>query len=161
MHTDSAPAIAVEVARLLIDEVALEERDMFDTISERFLEDPDAMQVAERDVDDMLGFGAGDAFTLLTPVILVVAKVAAELVWDTLVDVAKDTAKEKIGALVRRQFGMAGLDAAAGEAIALSPEHLVRIRQAVVAKAIEMKLPERDAAMLGDSIIGRLAVEGA
>ena len=110
--------------------------------------------------DEMLGFGVGEAVTLLTPFVLPVASTVLEYLVKDLAAAAGEHGKEAVGRLLRRVFrhGEDPATAAPGGPVPLSAEQLRRVRTLAFEKARQLDLPEAKAALLADSVAGSLVV---
>ena len=62
-----------EVARELLAQLAPQEKALFRSISESYFKNPEKTLSDNSAKDEMLGFGAAETITLLTPVVLAVS----------------------------------------------------------------------------------------
>jgi hypothetical protein len=144
------PELVVTVSREVVTQLAPEELPLFDGISEAHLADPGRGGSRHGDGDDVLGFGAGEAQVLLTPVALVVVTEVAKHVAVGLSDAG--------GRSLRRLLGRRRPEAAPAPAPGpLTPEQLAEVRRAAARKAVELGLDRERSALLADAIVGRLA----
>ena len=109
----------------------------------------------------MLGFGLG-AVAPLTPYALAIARPVVQLLIEELGKNMQERSKERIVNWVRHLFGrregMAEAERGEPSAQALTPEQLSRVRQLAFEKSRELDLPERDATLLADAMVGSLVV---
>jgi hypothetical protein len=150
--------LIVTVSRDLVAAVAPEEMALFRPISTAYFDAPD--KLSRKPGDDMLGFGAGEVVTVLTPVVL---SVVADLLVYLRREVAQTAAKDATGAVdegVRALFHRfrGGEHQATAAVPGLTHEQLVEIRRLAFEKARAMRLSEARAGLLADAMVGSLAV---
>jgi hypothetical protein len=137
--------------------VAPEEIPLFRPLSDAYFDHPD--RLPRRPKDEMLGFGVGEFVVPLTPVALMVVS-------ETLVylrgELAKSAARHAAGALeaelkaLLRRFHTG--DRPPESVPALSPQQLAEVRRRVIERARRMGLSEARAGLLGDAVVGSLAL---
>ena len=151
------PELAVDLARDVLGQVAPQELPLFDVTSEFYRRDPDAVE-AQAGSDDMLGFGA-EVITAMTPVVLSVAGAVVNVLLDQVRAAAKAESEGVVRGIVRRLFRSAGAhrDSDVEPSIALTAEQLGAVRRAALDQARALKLPDPDANLLADAMVGRLA----
>lgn len=147
---NGAPSTA-ELARLVVGKLAPEELGSFELVAAPYLANPRAR---ERDVrshhDDPLGFGAGEALAMLTPVaVFVSATVTAALA-----DLVKEESRRGIVSLVRRLLRRKASAAAAGGGAGWTVEQLAAVRRVAVEKGRELGAAKPEA--IADAILGAL-----
>ncbi len=147
--------VVAEFARAVIVAAAPAELPLFPAISRAYLADPDRAAQRARSGDDILGFGAAEAASLLTPAALAAATAVADLLtFDILPTILKSGAEHvaaQIAKLFRRE----------PDALRLTDAQLAEVRKVALATAKNFHLPELRATTLADALVGRLAVGGS
>jgi hypothetical protein len=149
-----------ELARTILEHSAPEELVIFEETAEEYFHDPDAVLHPARR-DEALGFGLDLA--LLTPYVLAVAAPVLSFLVQTVAAAAKEEATPRVRELVRRLFNRsAGRNEQEGEdaPMTLTPDQAREVRQVALARATDLGLPEEQARLLADSVVGGLAVAG-
>ena len=147
-----------ELARTILERSAPEELVIFGETAEEYFQDPDAVLHPTRR-DEALGFGLDLA--LLTPYVLAVATPVLGFLVQTVTAAAKEEATPRIRELVRRLFNRSGhRDApdAVGAPVALTTEQAREVRAVALARATDLGLPDEQARLLADSVVGGLVV---
>lgn len=157
----SDPAIA-EVARDLVAQLAPQELPVFRANSQAYFTDPERALKSRAPKDDMLGFGAGEAVTFMTPVVLAVV---TDVFGFLAAEIKKSIASEGAAAasdLIRRVFKkFRGREPeAADTAPPLRAEQIAQVRRLAFEKARQLKLSEPQAGLLADSLVGSLVSAG-
>jgi hypothetical protein len=155
--------VAVEVARDLVARTAPQELPLFRATSAAYLDDPEKVLRARGGRDEMLGFGVEGAVMLLTPVALEIAKAVVSFL---ATQVRNAVEKETSDAIARRVHGLfhpssapGGTDAAgSSSAPRLTREQLAQVHDLALEKARALDLPEAEAGLLADAMVGSLAV---
>lgn len=153
MAGDADPDLAIELARRTLMIVAPEELPLFAVTSEMYRRDPGAVDGKGSD-DEVLGFGA-EAITALTPVLLAVGSEVARFLLEQVRAVAADETQGTLKAMVRRLLG-GPATAGAPEPAPLTSEQLGRVRAVAFERARRLKLPEAQAQLLADAMVGGL-----
>jgi hypothetical protein len=153
-----------ELSRTILEHAAPEELVIFEETAEEYFHNPDAvLRPARR--DEALGFGLDLA--LLTPYVLAVAAPVLSFLVQTVAAAAKEEATPRVRELVRRLFNRspaaaAGKDATReqreDEPMTLTPEQAREVREVALARATDLGLPEEQARLLADSVVGGLVV---
>ena len=150
-------AVTIEVARGLVATAAPQELPLFRATSQAYLADPRSVLEHERP-DDMLGFGPAAAAAFVTPVALEVAKTVVGFLFTQVSQAFQGEASEAIAARVRDLFRPHdGSDRGAADPPALTRDQLARVREMALQKARELSLPDGEAMLLADSVVGGLA----
>lgn len=167
MSQDPQAALAAELARDVVAELAPHELPLFQPISQAYFADPGRAARAGSGRDEMLGFGVAGAEALITPALLTIASQVVAFVLDQV----KDTASQEGSALavewVRWVFGrarppaVATAVAATGIPAGLTAAQIARVRELVIKRAAELRLPATKAELLADSVAGKLVVAPA
>ena len=162
-HTDLAQdeELVRELARTILAQAAPEELVLFDETAADYFADPQAV-LDPRRRDEAVGFGLDLA--LLTPYVLAVASPVLAFLVQTVAGVVKEEAQPLVRRWVKRLF-RSGADAAEPSAAAepvpaLTPEQTTRVRDIARARAVDLGLPEEQARLLADSVVGGLVTAG-
>jgi hypothetical protein len=153
--------LVAELARGAVAKTAPQELPLFRATSRAYFDDPESVLQAQRGKDEMLGFGVEVALTLLTPIALTVAKDVVQYLAGVAATTAKDESAPVVRRLVRRMFGRFAGDAApagtpADTTAALTSGQLEEVRRLAREKALQLDVPEAQADLLADSIVGDL-----
>ncbi len=154
-------ALVEELARSVLEQAAPEELVIFEETAQEYFDDPQAVLDPKRR-DEAVGFGLDVA--LLTPYVLAVATPVLTFLLDAVVTAAKSEAKPVVGDLVRRLFRRLRPGPDPGPAddapVALTAEQSAQVREVALARATDLGLPEAQARLLADSVVGGLVVRG-
>ncbi len=156
--------VVAEVSRDVVGQIAPDELPVFSINSSAYFKNPTKALAAREGTDDALGFGVETVVPMLTPVVIaVVTDVVTHLtdiVSARLASGAEDAAGRGLHALFKSSAGQnaAGIAAGAGTGTAqLTAAQLAEVRSVALEKARQLKLPESQATLLADSLVGRLA----
>lgn len=147
-----------DLARAALERVAPEELVVFDDTAEEYFADPEAVLNPVRR-DEAVGFGLDLA--LLTPYLLAVATPVLTFLLQTVADATKQEATPVVAGWVRRLLRRPDPEAdrdPAEDAPALSRDQADQVRAVALARATDLGLPEPQARLLADSLVGGLAV---
>jgi hypothetical protein len=157
--------LVAALARRAVAETAPAELPLFRATSQAYFEDPGRALAGRAGSDDVLGFGPAAAALLLTPVALDVARSVVRFVLDHVRTKAEaqagdaiESATEKLLRKIGLGDGHGGTDAAA-EAAPLSDDQLREVHRIAFEKARQLNLPDAQADLLADSLVGSLATE--
>ena len=174
----AAESLTVELGERVLADVAPDEIEILDITAAEYFAAPEAVLDPDRR-DEALGFGLEVA--LLTPYVLAALTPVVQYVGSVLLDTAKDEARPRLEALVRRIFrprpaaaGGTGVPAggqatgqgtgepgAGGEGhLALTPEQARHVRDLALARAHDAGLADGQARLIADSLVGALYVDG-
>ena len=106
-----------------------------------------------------VGFGAGDAVVLLTPIVLAVVNDVIAFLIEEVKKAAQAESARWINDTVKamfKKFGPAEKEEK-GKPLSLTPEQLAQVRSIVVKKARQLKLSDERAQILADTVVGGLA----
>ena len=145
------------LAREVIIQVAPQEKALFRSISESYFKNPEKTIADQKAKDELLGFGAAEAVTLLTPVVLAVSGDVMKFLF---VEAQKAMQSESSGLIqeaVKSWFGKFRKPEAKKAPPPLTSEQLEQVRKIALKKAKELKLSEKNTKLLADAIVGSLA----
>jgi hypothetical protein len=149
--------LAMELAVVALAQVAPEELEDFDEISEEYFADPDAA-LAIGGWDQPLAFGGEIA--LLTPYVLTVAVPVVQWLGGLLADGAKEAATpwiaERIRSTIRKRKGSEPEQPPTAESLSL--EHGRTAWQITYDRLRASDLPDDQARLIADSVLGALVV---
>ena len=149
-----------DITKELVFQNAPQELPLYRAISESFFKDPEKTLKGKTGKDEMLGFGVGAAVMFLTPIALavtadVVIYIAEEVVKNMIEEVSSNRASD----LVRKMFKKFRPAGNEGKEIpTLSSEQLAQVHSRAFEKASQLNLPEAQARLLADSLVGSLVV---
>lgn len=147
-----------ELARDMVMQIAPQELPLFRANSEAYFKDPEKTLKSQSAKDEMLGFGAGDAVILLTPIILATLNDVVKFVSE---EVKKSVEGESAGwfhQMIKAMFNKyrpLEVDNKKKPA-ALTAEQLVHVHKIAFSKARQLKLSEDRAKILADAVVGSL-----
>lgn len=153
------PAVArdlsTEIARLALAQEWPDELMVFDEAAEEYFADP-ATALHGQSRDEAVGFGA--ELAILTPIALALAQFVLGFVVDVVKETAKDRAKPLLAAFAARLLKR---DKPAKDAASLAPvlstAQTRRVQEAAVSQAERLGLPAETASRLGMAIVVALA----
>lgn len=145
--------LTVDLARDVLGDVAPEELPLFAVTSELYRRDPRAVE-AQAGSDDMLGFGA-DVIAAMAPIVLSVAGEVVSTLLKQLRMAVEGESESAVKALVRRMLRSDRSEAPSGAA--LTTQQLREVRDVALSRARALNVPEKDAQLLAEAMVGRLA----
>ena len=145
------------VARDLIIELAPQEKALFNSISEAYFKNPEKTLAEQRARDEMLGFGAAETITLLTPILLSVSSDVIRFLFAEAHKAMQSESSNLIGEAVKSWFGKFHKPEDKKAPPPLTPDQLEQVRKIALRKAKELKLSEKNTKLLADAIVGSLA----
>jgi hypothetical protein len=152
-------ALIAELARDTVRLVAPAEMPLFRANSEAYFRDPDRALRGERGGDQLLGFGTGAEVVILTPVVLAITKEVVVFLAGEVAKAAKAESPGVIRELVKRCFKKFGpAPASAQQDPPLTRGQLEQVRQVALDAAKRLAVPDNQAALLADSVVGGLAI---
>ncbi len=149
--------LIAEMSRDVVADVAPDELPLFGMNSTAYFKNPKKALESREGQDDPLGFGIEAVIPLLTPVIIAVVTEVITHLEQSLSSHVASGAEGLVGSGLRSIFKR-GAKGAAAPAAQLSPAQLAEVRDIAFKKARQLKLPETQAAMLADSVVGGLVV---
>ena len=148
------------VARDLIAEVAPGELPRFPVTSETFF--TRGGRLARGGREDMLGFGAHEAATFLTPVILMAVSRVMEFASEPAKDTLQSGLSDLMGRFVRwvsnKLSGKRSEPEGKTEFQPLTPDQLLRARSIALQTLVQHGFPEDKTDIVADLIVAKLAV---
>lgn len=144
-----------EFAQAVLERAAPEELVLFDETFADYTRDPAAVLDPKRR-EEAVGFGL--ELEMLAPYVLAIAPPVLTFLAQALAGVLKEESKPVLKDLVRRLFRRVGLarDEAGEDTPTITPEQADEVRRIVLARSADLKLPERQARLLADSVVGGL-----
>ena len=168
---NQSPKLIIDLSRQVILEIAPQEIPLFQATSEAYFKNPKKMLKGDTDKEEMLGFGVGQVATILTPIVLhismtmvqYVVEISKEPLEEVFHDKIKDEMPGFLGSLTRFLKKLLGLSetlpvVAVTEIPALTQEQLTQVQKLAFEKACQFDLSEDQAALLAESLVGRLAI---
>ncbi len=161
MWTDSPEgrALVEEVSRDVIAEVAPEELDLFDQLSDEYYANPTPPDLSQRAGDDALGFGLNELLIANTPaanaMITVVLGFAIQIISKAAGDESSDFVRARVKALFKRKGSAQPSQPAP---VQFSTEQLRQMRAAAEAEAQRFGLDAADAGHMADALFRRMAL---
>jgi hypothetical protein len=143
--------------------MAPQELPLFGATSEAYFEDPDKVMKQQAAQDEMLGFGMEETLTLLTPAILSVVTQVVAFITSEARKHLKTESSNVVADLVKRMFKRflgRGVKPPP-EAPPMTSELLNRVREVTLRNAFKLELPEAQATLLADAVVGSLAIAPA
>jgi hypothetical protein len=161
-NSDQSQLIA-DVARDVVAQIAPEELPLFRATSVAYFKNPDKLVKKQMRKDEMLGFGVGEAVSLLTPTVLVVV---AEAVTFVTAEVKKSIATESAGLisdLVKKQFKKFQPEEkkAGDNPPPLTLEQIAQVRKLAYQRFLQLKLSDAQANRLADAVVATLVSEAS
>jgi len=151
--------IAAEFGRDFVARAAPQELPLYRALSQSYLSNPDEPAKAAKGKDEMLGFGMAETVTYLTPFLLPVLSSVFKFLAGELKSSIHD--QHLVGDLLKKVLGKLQTPNAPDAGPSLTREQLAQVRKLAFDRAKELKLEDTQAAVLADSIVGRLAVGAA
>jgi hypothetical protein len=146
-----------EVSKDLISQLAPQEKALFQPISEAYFKNPEKTLSENRAKDEMLGFGAAEAVTMLTPVVLAVSTDVIRFLLAEAQKALQSQSSDLINETVKGWFGKFHPPADKKSPAPLTPDQLEQVRKIAIQKAKQLKLSDKNTKLLADAIVGSLA----
>jgi hypothetical protein len=140
--------IVGSLGRQLVSELAPEELPLYPSLLSQFQDPKRGRRGQDSPADDLLGFGAAEVLTMLTPVILTFAK----LFWQALVAESAESSAHGVLAYVRSHLPGPHETAAPP----LTPDQLKLVRTVAAREARRLDLSEAQVGLLTDAVAGAL-----
>jgi len=147
-------ALIAELTELALSTAAPDELVVFEETAEEFFADPQATLTAARK-DSAVGFGL--ELAMITPVALAVGSAVVQALLSALSDHAISMGGRGVTGLLKRLLRKGSPQP---DDISLSPEQARYVRQVALDRARALGMPEGQAAMLADSFVGAMVVNG-
>jgi hypothetical protein len=146
--------LTIELARHAVHQVAPGELPLFRSLSERYIRQHGRDLRTQAPRDELLGFGAGEAVALLTPIAFAIA---AEVVGALLVEFKERLAERGADKLVSELDGLlARVGLGGDDTLEFTQKQRDHVRAVALAKACELGLSPERARLLADAIVGAL-----
>lgn len=158
-------ALIAELTELALSAAAPDELLVFEETAEEYFADPQAALTAVSK-DSAVGFGL--ELAMITPVALAVGSAVVQAIVAALGDRVVQMGRQGMSAMLKRllrkgsqpiQPGYPGQHGQPGE-ISLNPDQARYVRQVALDRARALGMPEGQAAMLADSFVGAIVVNG-
>jgi hypothetical protein len=146
-----------EVSKDLITQLAPQEKALFQPISEAYFKNPEKTLSDNKAKDEMLGFGAAEAVTLLTPVILAVSGDVIKFLFAEAQKAVQSESSDLINETVKGWFGKFHPKEDKKSPPPLTPDQLEQVRKIARQKAKLLSLSDKNTKLLADAIVGSLA----
>lgn len=147
--------LVAELTREVLAEAAPEEIEIFEADETRWLE---GRHEASASREDMLGFGLEAAVVLLTPYVVAAATAAVRYIAGVLREGADAEVRPRLVQWVRRLFAHDGDKTPGTRPPGLPVDIVGRVREVTMATCLDMGLGSDDAALVSDTIAGRLVL---
>lgn len=149
--------LVTDVAREWLAEVAPQERALFRSISEAYFQNPDKVISEQAGKDELLGFGAAEAATLITPILLAMSSEVLKYLFAEAQKAMQNESTNLINEKVKSWFNKFRQKEDKKSPPPLTSEQLEQVRKIAVKKAQQLKLSEKNSKLLADAIVGSLA----
>lgn len=148
-------ALIAELTELALSTAAPDELVVFEETAEEFFADPQAALTAARK-DSAVGFGL--ELAMITPVALAVGSAVVQAILAALGDRVIQLGGRGVTSLLKRLLRKDS-QPQQGD-LSLNPEQARYVRQVALDRARALGMPEGQAAMLADSFVGAIVVNG-
>lgn len=149
--------VTTDLARMVIEQLAPQELPLFRATSEAFFQNPRMAMRSQAGKDEMLGFGAGEAMTYLSPILMIAASKVVEFAMEP----AKEPIQQRLGDLMTRilvKIGLAKKPDVVGTIQPLTPAQLARARQLAIETLQQYNVPKDTCDLVADALVGKLAL---
>jgi len=160
-------ALVSELSQVVLAQAAPDELVVFDETAQEYFADP-AGSLRPHGRDEPVGFGIDIA--LLTPYVLAVATPVIQLIVGLVSDAIRSDSRPVLAPLVRRLLRLpeqgdgaasTGEEATSTAApLALTPDQARQIHDVALQRGRTLGLPDDQASMLADAVVGGLVVAG-
>jgi len=150
-------ALIAELTELALSTAAPDELVVFEETAEEFFADPQAALTAARK-DSAVGFGL--ELAMITPVALAVGSAVVQAIVAALGDRVVQMGGRGVGSLLKRLMRRGSQPISGQDDLALNPQQARYVRQVALDRARALGMPEGQAAMLADSFVGAIVVNG-
>lgn len=160
MDNQTTNQLVSDISRDVLSEVAPQEMPLFRAASQAYFKNPNTTPTQKTGDDDMLGFGAGEAVTLLTPYLLPataeVIKFLAEEVKKAVSEEGASLIGEKVKSLFKKYRNP---DESKNKVPPLTAEQLAQVQAIAMKEARRLRLSDKNTKLLANAIAGSLAVK--
>ncbi|WNG47125.1 hypothetical protein F0U60_25615 [Archangium minus] len=135
----------------------------FEATSAAYFEDPDKVLRKASPQDEILDFGVGETLIQMTPAILAVVTQVVTFLAGEVKKQLKTESAGFVGEFVKGMFKKfkERMDKPKPKGPPLTPELLTRVRETTLQNASKLQLPQEQATMLADAVVGSLALTPA
>jgi len=151
-------ALIAELTELALATAAPDELMVFEETAQEYFADPQAALTASGK-DSAVGFGL--ELAMITPVALAVGSAVVQAIVSAMGDRVYQMGRQGVGAMMKRLLRRGSQPIQAGmDDISLNPDQARFVRQVALDRARALGMPEGQAAMLADSFVGAIIVNG-
>jgi hypothetical protein len=152
-------ALIAELTELALSTAAPDELVVFEETAQEFFADPQAALTAVGK-DSAVGFGL--ELAMITPVALAVGSAVVQAILAALGDRVYQMGRQGVTTMLKRLLRRGSQPIAPGHPgdISLNPDQARYVRQVALDRARALGMPEGQAAMLADSFVGAIVVNG-
>jgi hypothetical protein len=156
MSTSEFDRLAAEIGRDIVSRAAPQELPLYRSISSAYLQSPSEASGKPNNREEILGFGAAEAITYLTPVALPVLSTILKFLAEEIKSSIHD--QHLVGDALKKLFSKnKSATPQAPSEVLLTRGQLEHVRKLAFEKARELNLKSKEASLLADSIVGSLA----
>ncbi len=160
MDSSDQNQLIADLSRDIVAQTAPQELPLFRSMSTAYFKDPEKLLKGQSGKDEMLGFAVAGVVIMLTPTILaIMSQVVQFLITEVEKSVATNSA-DVINVLIRKMFKkFRPEEKKVQENLpALTTEQLTKVRNIAYQEAHKLALPDAQAGLLADSIVGSLVI---
>ncbi len=158
MEDSANNQLVTQVAKDLLSQVAPQEMPLFRSISASYFKNPEKTLADQKAKDELLGFGAAEAVTLFTPVVLAMSSDVIKFLFAEAQKAMKSESTSLINDTVKSWFSKVHGTEDKKSPPPLTAEQLEQVRKIAIKKAGQLKLSKENTQLLADAIVGSLAV---
>jgi len=155
LNSPEGRALVEGLSREVIGEVAPEELDLFDQLSDEYYVDPAPPDLTQQGGDEALGFGLGELLIASTPASNAMITVVLTFVIQILMQAAGDEGSDFVRNKIRALFGRKG---EAEPPPHFNRDELRHMRAAAEAEAQRFGLSAEEAGHMADALFRRMAL---
>lgn len=144
-----------EVSYNIINDIAPEELDMFDEISDAYFSDPSVFE-KKKSGDDPIGFGIESMTDMLSPAALSVVTTVVTYIAAEAFGAAKGALTDELKSRIKSLFNKKTEKKEADE---LTPDQLREIHNKAVSRGIELHLSEEQSNNLANALIASMVLK--
>jgi hypothetical protein len=162
MNDQAQDQLISDLAHDLVTQISPQELPLFRANSTAYFQNPEKTLKGQKGKDEMLGFGAGEAITFMTPIILAVTTEVISFISQELKSSLETESSSFINDAVKglfKKFHSTDNEKKERAKIPpLTPKQLTQVKKLAIQKAHQLKLADDKAILLADLITGSLAV---
>ena len=144
-----------EISYNIINDIAPEEIDMFEEISEAYFSDP-AVFEKKKSGDDPIGFGIEGIMEMFSPAVMTVVTTVVTYIATEAFGAAKGALTDELKAKIKSLFNK---KAEKKDDAALTPEQLKTVHEKAVSRGISLNLSEEQANNLANALIASMVIK--